>query len=82
MAGEVVDGDLDVGQGGVHGGVVEQPGELERQVSSCCHTRGMHAVTKPAKEEWKFDEMLDGDRYINSSEKNLRIFSKMCELGI
>ena len=48
VAGEVVDGDLDVGQGGVHGGVVEQPGELERQVSSCCHTRGMDAVTKPA----------------------------------
>ena len=27
-------------------------------------------------------EMLDGDSYIASSEKNLRIFSKMCELGI
>ena len=47
MAGEVVDGDLDVGEGSVEGGVVQQPTELEGQVSAGRHTRGVHSVTKP-----------------------------------
>ena len=46
MAGEVVDGDLDVGDGGVDGGVVEQPAELERKVAAGCHTRGVNSIPK------------------------------------
>ena len=47
MAGEVFDGDLDVGEGGVEGGVVQQPTELEGKVSAGRHTRCVNSVTKP-----------------------------------
>ena len=47
VAGEVVHHDLDVGEGGVDGGVVQQPAELEGQVSPGCHTWGVNSVSKP-----------------------------------
>ena len=51
MAGEVVDGDLDVGEGGVERGVVQQPAELEGKVSACRHTRCMNSIPNPAIEK-------------------------------
>ena len=53
VAGEVVDGDLDVGDGGVDGGVVEQPAELERKVAAGCNTRGVNSI--PKSDNWIFE---------------------------
>ena len=75
VAGEVVDGDLDVGDGGVDGGVVEQPAELERKVAAGCDTRGVNSI--PNSDNWR-----KKITQVSCQNSNMGELSKLNELFI